>query len=164
MANASGAAQTLKATAISVIPYQGDEHHVWLLLADAGAPVPAGWFTDSSSPGEIIQNYKIYEVTNANSSIESFNDVSSQFLDMSGQIQIRLKSRMTVPLRQPLHSDRSYLIEAKDAHGNVLNATIAASPTLASSDAKHLRNALYVNANVPLKTTYTANEIGRAHV
>ena len=159
MANASGSAQILKATAISVIPYQGDEHHVWLLLAAAGAPVPAGWFTDSSSPGEIIQNYKIYEVTNANSSIESFNDVSSQFLDMSGQIQIRLKSRMTVPLRQPLHSDRSYLIEAKDAHGNVLNATIAASPSLASSDAKHLRNALYVNANVPLKTTYTANAV-----
>jgi hypothetical protein len=51
------------------------------------------------------------------------------------------------------------LIEAKDAHGNVLDATIAASPTLASSDAKHLRNALYVNANVPLNATYSANAV-----
>jgi hypothetical protein len=66
---------------------------------------------------------------------------------------------MTVPLKQPLHSDRTYLIEAKDAHGNVLDATIVASPTLASSDAKHLRNALYVNANVPLKATYSANAV-----
>ncbi len=159
MTNASGSAQTLKATSISVIPYQGDDHHLWLLLAGVGAPVPAGWFTDSSSPGEIIQNYKIYEVTNANSSIESLNDVSSQFLNLSGQIQIRLKSRMTVPLKQPLHSDRTYLIEAKDAHGNVLDATIVASPTLASSDTKHLRNALYVNANVQLKATYSANAV-----
>jgi hypothetical protein len=159
MTNASGSAQTLEATSISVIPYQGDDHHLWLLLAAVGAPVPAGWFTDSSSPGEIIQNYKIYEVTNANSSIESLNDVSSQFLDLAGQIQIRLKSRMTVPLKQPLHSDRTYLIEAKDAHGNVLDATIDASPTLASSDAKHLPNALYVNANVPLKATYSANAV-----
>ena len=58
-----------------------------------------------------------------------------------------------------MHSDRTYLIEAKDAHGNVLDATIVASPTLASSDAKHLRNALYVNANVPLEATYSADAV-----
>jgi hypothetical protein len=51
------------------------------------------------------------------------------------------------------------VIEAKDAHGNVLDATIAASPALASSDAKHLRNALYVNANVLLNATYSANAV-----
>ena len=159
MTNASGVAQTPKASTITVIPYQGDDHHVWLLLAAAGTPLPAGWFADSSSPGQIIQNYKIYEVTNANSSIESLNDVSSQFLDPSGQVQIRLRNRMTIPLKQAMHSDRTYLIEAKDTHGNVLDATIAASPTLASSDAKHLRNALYVNANVPLETTYSADAV-----
>jgi hypothetical protein len=157
--NASGVAQTPKATSISVIPYQGDDHHLWLLLAAAGTPVPPGWFTDSNSPGKIILNYKIYEATNANSSIARLNDVSSQFLDLTGQIQIRLKNMATVPLKQPLRSDRTYLLEAKDAQGNVLHTTITASPTLASSDAKHLRNALYVNANVPLKAMYSANAV-----
>lgn len=159
MANARCIAQTPKTTSISVIPYQGDEHHLWLLLSAVGTSAPPGWFTDSSSPGEIIQNYKIYEVTNANSSLSSLKDVSSQHLDLTGHVQMRPGNRATLPLKQPLHSDRTYLVEAKDATGNLLDASITAMPTLASSDAKHLRNALFVNANVPLMETYPTNTL-----
>lgn len=159
MANATGVAQTPKTTSISVIPYQGDERHLWLLLSAVGTPAPPGWFTDSSSPGRIIQNYKIYEVTNANSSLSSLKDVSPEQLALTGKVQMRLGNMATLPLKQPLHSDRTYLVEAKDATGNLLDASITAMPTLASSDAKHLRNALFVNANVPLKESYPPNSV-----
>ncbi|NYF51082.1 hypothetical protein [Tunturiibacter gelidoferens] len=168
VASGSGVAQTPVSagpqspslTTVSVVPQQGNNQQVWLLIAPSGTPASAEWFADSSSPGGNIDNYTIYEVTNANSSRVSFKDVSPDFLNSSGQVQIVLdKTRAVLPLKQPLRSDKTYLIEAKDPQGNYLDATISASPTLASSDQKHIRNAMYVNANVPLKATYPANTV-----
>lgn len=154
------AAQTPTVTTLSVVPQQGNSKQIWLLLAPPGISAPAEWFANSTSPGANIRNYSIYEVTNANSSHISFKDVSSDFLDSLDQVLIVLdKTREVLPLKQALRSDKTYLVEAKDTQGNFLDATITASPTLTSSDQKHLRNAMYVNANVPLEPTYPANTV-----
>jgi hypothetical protein len=125
-----------------------------------GTQLPVAWFQNEDSPGRDIKRYRIFQVLNPGTSLARLQDLTSQYVDPSRQVEVLGNTDAVIPLKQALHSDQSYLVEATDGAGNMLDVSVAASPSLsATNDQRHLRDHLFVNAFVPLQTSYPAGTI-----
>jgi hypothetical protein len=149
VARAADPAPTI--TTLTVIPDQNFPNQILFKLSTSDPPTDARWFRQPNAPGADISRYKIYDITNSNNSLVKAADVTSDYVAPGGKIAVSYVDGASLPLAHPLRSDHTYLIEVKDAGGqNQLDLTITASPTIVLQDVQHQRNALYVNANVPI--------------
>lgn len=74
----------------------------------------------------------------------SLVDITAQYVDTNKPInsvgEPRASTDARLWLKQNLHSDPTYLLEATDGVGNRLDVSITVSPAIASSDQEHVRN------------------------
>lgn len=163
-------AQTSNVT-LSVVPQQGEPKALVLRAGSAtsvGTFLPAAWFQSAQSPGRDIHRYKLYQVSNPGTSVATMQDITAQYIDLSRSVEVFGDSPnytdARILLKQPLHSDPTYLLEGTDDSGNKIDVSITASPSLTLSDAKHVRNHLYVNASVPLKSQFGPADLAKITV
>lgn len=153
-------AQKTTSTTLSVIPHQGDGPNLEIRNMPAGTQLPAAWFQNEDSPGRDTKRYKIFQISNPGTSLARPQEVTSQYVDSSKPVQVLGNIDAVIPLKQSLHSDQTYLVEATDKAGNMLDISVTSAPSLAGGfDQKHLRDRLVVNASVPLQTSYPAGTV-----
>ena len=152
-------AQVTASTTMNVIPHQGDGIDIEFKSGTAAALLPPSWFGSPAAPGLALSRYKLYQVQNLNTANPTKLEVTTDYIDSSRPVSVLFDDFVAIPMKQPLHSDLSYLLEAVDDQRNSLDVLISASPSIAASDQQHVRDELFVNANVPLTTQYATGSV-----
>jgi hypothetical protein len=158
LALATGVASAqVVSTSLSIIPHQGDGNMLEFRAMPLGTKLPSQWF-GAGAPGLDVRFYKVFEVTNMSSTHPQMTNVTDLFINPGTPVNVS-ETVAVIPLKKAFRSDISYLVEADDTSGHLLDISVSTAPAIAIGDAQHLRDQLFLNANVPLKTDYPPKAI-----
>jgi hypothetical protein len=132
---------------------QGDANRLKLVFDFGSAAMASQWFGNGASPAARLSNYALFQVLSPNTSQMHLKDVTREYFDDSGTDHLTLDSfsnSIELPLKQPLHSEITYIAELSDPALGRLDATITASPAIIAYDEAALRTKLKITANINL--------------